>query len=415
MGLALVGVSHHDVPLSLLDDISRSAASLPEDLVREPHAGVSGAVLLSTCNRVELYIDAEDTRRAAEAVQKMFVKRLEMEVDVDVLAPRVGTDVARHLFSVAAGLESMVVGEDEVSGQVRRALTRARTDKTTSSSLERLFQAAAATHKQVTANTGLGAAGRSIASVALDLVESEGESIAGRPVLLIGTGSFARVVHATLMKRGAEPPMVYSSSGRAKRFVESHGGTPITTSELFTALEKAELVVSCSGAPHPVLDANTLAMVTQNRVRPLPVLDLALTQDVEDEARSLTSVRIIDLDFISRHAPAEHTEAITRAQRMVNEAVESFGQREAGRSADAVVVALRKHVREVMERERTRAQTRLSPEAAGAVEEALHRFVGELLHEPTIRAREYTREGLIDEFENAVHVMFGIDASMPPS
>jgi glutamyl-tRNA reductase len=415
MGLALVGVSHHDVPLSLLDDIGRSAATLPEHLVREPHAGVSGAVLLSTCNRVELYIDAEDTRRAADAVQKMFTQRLKSEVDVDVHAPRIGTYVARHLFSVAAGLESMVVGEDEVSGQVRRALTRARAEKTTSASLERLFQAAAATHKKVTATTGLGAAGRSIASVALDLVESDGESVAGRPVLLIGTGSFARVVHATLIKRGAEPPMVYSSSGRAKRFVDSHGGTPISTADLLNALEKAELVVSCSGAPHPILDANTLLTVTENRVRPLPVLDLALTQDVEDEARALPNVRIIDLEFISRHAPAEHTEAITRAQRMVNEAVEHFGHREAGRSADAVVVAMRSHVQEVMERERARAQSRLTPETAAVVEEALHRLVGELLHEPTLRAREYTREGLIDEFENAVHVVFGIDASMPPS
>jgi len=413
MGLALVGVSHHDVPLSLLDDISRSAASLPEHLVREPHAGVSGAVLLSTCNRVELYIDAEDTRRAADAVQKMFIKRIAK--DLDMLAPRVGIDVARHLFSVAAGLESMVVGEDEVSGQVRRSLNRARTDKTTSSSLERLFQAAAATHKKVTANTGLGAAGRSIASVALDLVEADGESIEGRPVLLIGTGSFARVVHATLAKRGAEPPMVFSSSGRAKRFVESHGGTPISSAELLTALEKAELVVSCSGAPHPILDANTMATVTENRVKPLTVLDLALTQDVEDEVRTLSTVRVIDLEFISQHAPAEHTEAIQHAQRMVNEAVENFGHKEAGRSADAVVVAMRTHVRELMERERTRAQQRLSPDAAAAVEEALHRMVGELLHEPTIRAREYTREGMIDEFENAVHVVFGLDIDMPPS
>jgi glutamyl-tRNA reductase len=100
---------------------------------------------------------------------------------------------------------------------------------------------------------------------------------------------------------------------------------------------------------------------------------------------------------------------------MVNEAVERFGHREAGRSADAVVVALRSHVQEVMERERARAQTRLAPETAAAVEEALRRLVGELLHEPTIRAREYTREGLVDEFESAVHVVFGIDANMPPS
>jgi glutamyl-tRNA reductase len=413
MGLALVGVSHHDVPLSLLDDISRSASTLPQDLVQEPHAGVDGAVLLSTCNRVELYIDAEDTRRAADAVQKMLLKRLAM--DVDILTPRVGTDVARHLFSVAAGLESMVVGEDEVSGQVRRALNRARTEKTTSASLERLFQAASATHKKVTATTGLGAAGRSIASVGLDLVELEGDPLTDCQVLLIGTGSFARVVHATLVKRGSAAPMVYSSSGRAKRFVESHGGEAISTAGLMDALARAELVVSCSGAPHPILDAATMAAVTEHRTRPLPVLDLALTQDVEDEVRQLSTVRVIDLDFISQHAPAEHSEAMNRAQTLVKDAVDAFGHKEAGRSADAVVVAMRSHVQSVMERERERAKQRLSPEAATHVEEALHRLVGELLHEPTIRAREFTREGMIDEFENAVRVVFGIDASMPPS
>jgi glutamyl-tRNA reductase len=309
----------------------------------------------------------------------------------------------------------MVVGEDEVSGQVRRALQRARTDKTTSASLERLFQAAAATHKKVASNTGLGAAGRSVATVALDLAEEQSGPIGGQPVLLIGTGSFARVVYAALAKRGVDAPMVYSSSGRAKRFVESHGGIPISTPDFMDALAKAELVVSCSGAPHPILDAGTMEAITSHRAQPLPVLDLALTQDVEDAVRTLSTVNVIDLDYISRHAPAEHSEAITRAQKMVNDAVERFGTKEAGRSADAVVVAMRSHVTAVMERERERARQRLTAEQAQYVEEALHRMVGELLHEPTIRAREFTKEGLVDEFENAVHVVFGIDATMPPS
>jgi glutamyl-tRNA reductase len=414
VGLALVGVSHHDVPLSLLDEISQAAASLPRQMVSEPHAGVSGAVLLSTCNRVELYFDADDTRRAAEAVQRMFLKRLGQ--DVEVLAePRIGIDVARHLFSVSAGLESMVVGEDEVSGQVRRALQRARSEKTTSASLERLFQAAAATHKNVASNTGLGAAGRSVATVALDLAETQSGPIEGQPVLLIGTGSFARVVYAALVKRGVDAPMIYSSSGRARRFVESHGGIPVSTPDFMDALAKAELIVSCSGAPHPILDASMMAAVTEHRVQPLPVLDLALTQDVDDDVRELETVRVIDLEYISHHAPADHSDAITRAQRMVNDAVTKFGTKEAGRSADAVVVAMRSHVTAVMERERERARQRLTDEQAQYVEEALHRMVGELLHEPTIRAREFTREGLIDEFENAVHVVFGIDANMPPS
>ena len=338
-----------------------------------------------------------------------------MENEIEPVAPRVGSDVARHLFAVSAGLDSMVVGEDEVSGQVSRALRHARAEHTTSPSLERLFQAASATHKKVATSTGLGAAGRSVASVALDLVEQESGPLVGQPVLLIGTGTFARVVHAQLGKRGVDAPMIYSSSGRARRFVESHGGIAVTTSDLMDALAKAELIVSCSGAPHPVLEASSLEAVTAHRVQPLPVLDLALTPDVDPIVRELTTVRLIDLEYVSRHAPMEHGEAITRAQRLVNDAVDAFGDKEAGRSADAVVVAMRTHVQAVMERERERARQRLAPEQAQYVEEALHRMVGELLHEPTIRAREFTREGLVEEFERAVHVVFGIDTGMPPS
>lgn len=409
MGLALVGVSHHDVPLSALDEINRSASSLASDLVQEPHAGVSGAVLLSTCNRVELYVEADDPRRAAEGVRNIFNKRTGHHVDIPM--PTLGLDVARHLFSVAAGLESMIVGEDEVSGQVKRAITRARQDRTTSPSLERLFQTASATAKKVTATSGLGAAGRSIVSVGLDLVEQEFGSLGDRPALLIGTGAFARVAYASLAKRGVQEVMVFSSSGRARRFVESHGGTVVQQVELVDALGKVGLVVACSGAPHPVLDAHTLAVVTDGRQRPLPVLDLALTQDVEDEARRLSTVTVIDLEVIARHAPQEHGEAVTRAHRMVNEAVAHLGEVEAERNADAMVVAMRSHVVEIMERERHRAESRLGVDAARHVAEALHRFTGELLHGPTVRARQFTREGSADEFENAMRTVFGIETA----
>ncbi len=407
MGLALVGVSHHDVPLSALDEINRSATSLANDLVGEPHAGVSGAVLLSTCNRVEIYVEADDPRRAADGVRNIFLKRTGNAVDIPM--PTLGLDVARHLFSVAAGLESMIVGEDEVSGQVKRAITRARKERTASASLERLFQTASATSKRVSATSGLGAAGRSIVSVALDLVEQDFGSVGEGPALLIGTGAFARVAHASLRKRGVEEVMVYSSSGRAKRFVETHGGTVVEQAGLVDSLRRAALVVACSGAPHPVLDAHTLAIVTEGRQRALPVLDLALTQDVDDEARSLMTVTVIDLDVISRHAPEEHGEAVTRAHRMVNEAVEHLGVQEAERNADAMVVAMRSHVVAIMEREQRRAASRLGGEAAAHVAEALHRFTGELLHEPTVRARQFTREGSADEFEQAVRTVFGIE------
>lgn len=407
MGLALVGVSHHDVPLSALDELSRDAGALAHDLMGDPMAAVQGAVVLSTCNRVELYVEAEDPLRAADVARDLLLQRTGDLVDVP--APQLGADVARHLFSVAAGLESMIVGEDEISGQVRRALTHARHDRTTSPSLERLFQAASSTSRRVAATTGLGAAGRSIVSVGLDLVEDESGSLENKEVLLIGTGAFARVVHAAVLRRGSRPPMVFSLSGRAQRFTHTHGGVAISQAALVDALHAADLVVACSGAPHVMLDAPTLAVVTEHRETPLPVLDLALTPDVDGEARVLPSVRVIDLEVISRHAPAEHGEAVTRAHRLVNDAVETFEQRESERGADAVVVALRDHVFGVMGREVERARRRLPAVEADMIEACLRRFAGELLHEPTTRARQFTREGFADEFDQSMRTVFGLE------
>jgi glutamyl-tRNA reductase len=407
VGLAMVGVSHSDVALSALDEVGRNVRTLACDLVVEPHAGVDGAVLLSTCNRVEIYLDAQDPRRAAGAVSSMF--RTRMGGALEVPPPRMGEDVVRHLFSVAAGLESMVIGEDQISGQVRRALRRGHEDRTASPQLERLFQAACATSKRVSSAAGLGAAGRSIASVAIDLVERDHGPVDGRRVLLIGTGSFARVAHAAVVKRGARPPMVFSSSGRAHLFVASHGGTAIEADDLLGALREADLVVSCSGAPHAVLDTETVRLVVDRRARPLPILDLALTQDVEDGVKDLPHVSVIDLDVVSAHAPLEHSEAVQHAHQLIKDAVASFATRESERSADTAIVALRSHVYEAMERERHRVHAGASAEVAAAVEESLRHFVGELLHGPTIRARQYSREGFAEEFDRSVRTVFGID------
>lgn len=409
MGLAMVGVSHHDVSIAELEQLSRGVADLPVELVKQPHAGVVGAVLLSTCNRVEIYLDAADPRQAAEVVRELLAE----QTGTPVPRPRLTADVPRHLFSVAAGLESMVVGEAEISGQVRRALADSRVAGTTSAPLERLFQFAAATSRTVSSTSGLGAAGRSIVTVGLDLVEAAGSPLDGSTALLVGTGSFANVSYAALSRRGCANVLVFSSAGRAQRFVESHGGTPIEPDGLLDALTRADVVVSCSGAPHAVLDAATLASATEERDRPLPILDLALTRDVDADARALAGVTVIDLDAVAANAPAEHADAVLQARQVVEEAVAQFDVRESERSADALIVAVREHVSALVERETARARGRLDPAATEAVESALHRLASELLHGPTIRAREFTREGLGDDYERAIRMVFGIEPPRP--
>lgn len=408
--VAVVGVSHHDAPLHVLDSMTRAIDGLAPRLVGRRDGAVQGAVALTTCNRVELYLDVLHAGDGiADAIEQM-TGELPHEMR-DAVRVRIDAAAARHLFSVAAGLESMVVGEDEISGQVRRALIQARAVDTTTPALERLFQSASGAAKLVTSTTGLGAAGRSVVGVALDVVEQDHCRLDGASVLLLGTGAYARVVHASLRQRGAGRISVYSSSGRAARFVEGHGGEVVTQDGLAQGLADADLVVACSGAPHHILDLPLMLGVSQRRQHVLPVVDLALTPDVAPEVRDLTSVRVIDLEDVRVRAPQGHAAAVAAAHRLVNDEVAAFERREASRAADPVVVALRRHVEGMVQEEIERVRRGLAPDVQEHVERSLRRLAGRLLHVPTLRARQLAGDGRVEDYHRAMRLLFDVDES----
>lgn len=405
MSLALIGVSHADVALHELEGIA-TGPDLAHDLLDTGTA--SGAVLLSTCNRVELYLDADDPERAVATAQELLTVGSGIP-DLHTRARRgYDDDVARHLFAVAAGLESMVVGEAEVAGQVRAAISEARRDGTATPRLDRLFGAASRASRQVASTTGLQAAGRSIVQVALDLVEQEHGPLAGRTVCLIGTGSFARISYAALRGRDVGELLLYSLSGRAARFSESHPGVVVPQADLARALGAADVIVTCSGAPHPVIDAGSLTAALGDRAGVLPIVDLALTHDVDRSVQDLDIAEVIDLDRIQRYAPPVHTEAVAHAYRVVEEAVAAFVAGEAGRQADPAIVALRRHVQDAMARELDRAERKHAAPTVLAVTGALDRFANELLHVPTVRARELVQQGRGEELVAALDTLFGL-------
>ena len=404
MTLALIGVSHLDVELAELEQLSGVAHELPHELLRNQLS--SGAVMLSTCNRVELYLDAPNPQAAAVAAQQWFsLPGIDL---TDRARVRFNDDVARHLFAVSAGLESMVVGEAEIAGQVRSAITEARRDGTVTARLDRLFGAASRASRQVASTTGLGTAGRSVVSVALDLVEDRHGNVTDKTVCLIGTGSFARIAYAELRRRGVGDLLLYSLSGRAQRFAQTHPGTVIPQAELSSALARADVVVSCSGAPHTVIDRASLAPLVAGRDRPMALLDLALTRDIDPDIIAVANADLVTLDDVGRQAPPAHMEAVTHARRVVDEAVDTFATIEAGRSADPVIVALREHVFAAMQRESERAERKHSPAQALAITGALDRFANELLHVPMVRARELIQQGRSDEVFEALDLLFGL-------
>lgn len=408
--ITAVGISHHLVSLDELAALSAAEQQITTELAHRDE--ISGFVLLSTCNRFELYFDAPKFHPSLEAVLKTITALLPPD-SADLVSQfevHAGQMAVQHLLEVAAGLDAMVVGEAEILGQVREALAQAEGHNTPS--LRRLFHAALTTGKAVASQTDLGAAGRSVASVGLDLVQQRHFPLAGRKVLLVGTGSYARVVTATLLRLDCTDLSVYSRSGRAERFAATHHVEPVASDGLIAALGEADLVVTCSGRDHsnsPIITVDLLDASRGPESALLPVLDLSLSGDVSTEAGHLVSVDLIDLDEVGAHAPAEQTAAVLAARDLVARGVDTYQHLESGRAATPAVTAMRSHVSQFIEREIEAAARRYDPDTAAAVARSLRRVSNALLHTPSLRAAELARAGGLEDYQHALQTLFGID------
>lgn len=408
--ITALGISHHLVSLEELAALSAAEQQITTELLNREE--IAGFVLLSTCNRFELYFDAPKFHSSLEAVLRTISGLLPASSAelVEQFEVHAGQMAVQHLLEVAAGLDAMVVGEAEILGQVRDALAAAEGHNTPS--LRRLFHAALTTGKAVASQTNLGAAGRSVASVGLDLVQQRHFPLAGRKVLLVGTGSYARVVTATLMRLDCTDLAVYSRSGRAQRFAASHPVEPVGSDQLLAALGEADLVVTCSGRDHsdsPIITVDLLDSARGPESALLPILDLSLSGDVATQAANLVSVDLIDLDEIGAHAPAEQSAAVLAARDLVTRGVDTYQHLESGRAATPAVTAMRSHVSQFIEREIEAAARRYDAETASAVARSLRRVSNALLHTPSLRAAELARAGDLDDYQHALHTLFGID------
>ncbi|WP_225752651.1 glutamyl-tRNA reductase [Actinotalea sp. Marseille-Q4924] len=355
---------------------------------------------------------------------------LDPDAVAESLQLAVGPAVSRHLFAVASGLDSMVVGEREVAGQVRRALQTARALGTTSSTLERLFQSASRTSRAVGSRTGLGGTGRSVVGVALDLVAQDVD-LRRSSVLLIGTGSYAGASLTALRTRGVHDVAVYSPSGRAHGFATDRGARAVEVGGLPAALAEADVVVSCSGALGPVVDVPLVKAAREAHVRegtsgaqpreggahaaeaparPRVLVDLALAHDVDPAVATVPGVRLVDLATIQANAPAAVSREVVRGRRIVDEHAAEFEATLAEQTLVPAVVALRRHVEQAMAAELHRVRAG-DPETAAAVERSLRRFAASVLHVPAVRAREHARLGRHEEYRDGLEALFGLQVA----
>lgn len=403
MTIHVLSADHRYTPL---DDIAQlsSADDLGPTLMRSlPHA--RGVMVLRTCNRVTIYVDTP-----ASADPRALKDAVERELATAARTPRAdvrlrhlwGRDGLVDLFATASGLESMVVGEREIAGQMRRAARTAWEDGTLSCDLGRAAERASAASRRVATETGLAGAGRSVVAVGLDMAAAHLGPWEATRVLIVGTGAYAGATVSTLNALCASDVSVYSTSGRAREFAEGRGIGWVDGADLPTALTRADLVVTCRGLGSPILTRD-MAAASGRTV----VLDLALMRDTDDSVGSLPNVTLIDLPTIQASVPAADADALNHARAIIDEEVSSFERGLGARSMDPVVRHLRSRVFRIVEEEIDRLGD--APLSTDDAARALRHLAARLIHNPTVLARRAGEESQQERYLEALGVVLGID------
>lgn len=410
MALHLISIHHAEHGLGAVESVTPAVAGLGRRLVESDDA-VNGAVVLATCNRVEVYVDADAPGpQVAQDVREAIGAALDAPVDVP-MSVREDTSALQHLFDVGAGLDSMVVGEREIAGQLRRALKSAHREGLATGLLTETIEQALRTSRRVSHLTRLAATGRSVVGVGLDLLRRDWSHTS---VLLLGTGAYAGAVVADLRQRGCTSIAVHSQSGRAAAFVKTHPDTHEAAPDLLDAVADADVVITCRGLGTPILTADAVADVAGRRPeRELVLVDLAVARDIDPAAAALPGVVLLDLPTIQRHVPDASRREVGRARNLVDEGVKDLIGRLKGREMDPAVVALRDTVNEMVADEIDRLpQGR--PVTGDEAAHALRRLAARLVHVPSVRARKAALEGRTDEYLTALSELWGIEPEVRP-
>ncbi|SCL34422.1 glutamyl-tRNA reductase [Micromonospora nigra] len=421
MTLLAVGASYRSAPVSVLERLAVDPADQPRiltSLLARPH--VDESVVLSTCNRVEVY--AVVTGFHAGLADVCEVLRDHSGVGHERLAEHLYVHhdhaAVTHAFSVAAGLDSMVVGEAQILGQLRAAYRVATETDTAGRLLHELMQQALRVGKRARSETAIDRAGRSTVTAALEVAAGLlPGGLAGRPALVVGAGAMGSLALAALDRAGAGPLRVANRDGaRAARLAEAYAATPATLDALPELVADADLVVAATAADTPVLDTGLVASALARRTGrdgPLVLLDVAVPRDVAPDVGRLPGVVVVDIDGVGRAAAGTATAADEAAvRRIMAEEVESFLTWQRGAEVGPTVAALRVRADQVVTAELRRLRQRspdLSERQRADVVQAMHRVVQQLLHPPTVRMRQLAAAPGGDRYATVLSHLFGLD------
>jgi glutamyl-tRNA reductase len=436
MTLLVLGVSHHSAPLEVLDKLALTrdeADRLAADLTASEAIGE--AIVLATCNRLEVYADAARFHPAISAVSDLLAKvtGVERALLAEHSYVHFDSSAVAHLFSVGAGLDSMVVGEAQILGQVRASLTRGQDSGTAGRELNAVVQRALRVGKRVHAETAIDRSGVSVVSVALDAAADVVGDPAACRTLIVGAGSMGALAAATLAARGAGA----HGSDRAGAVVVANrtvasgeriastlpGARAVDLGGLAEELAAADVAVFCTGAQGTLVDRRLLdsarPAATAPRARPLVILDLAVPHDTDPDVADLPWVTRIDLSVLAELPATEASETdICAARTIVADEVEAFLAETAAQQVEPTLVSLRAHAGSVLDSEMSRLRLRLSgldDAALAEVERAMRRAMATLLHNPTVRMKQLAAQPGGDRYAEALSALFDLDPSLPAS
>ncbi|MBA2445284.1 MAG: glutamyl-tRNA reductase [Nocardioidaceae bacterium] len=419
MSILIVGASHRSASVDLLERLSLDAdavGKLRERALQTPH--VTEALALATCNRIEIYAKVDRFHGSVEDLTALLVEQANLPAEQVLSALYVHYDEAAvaHLFSVATGLESMVVGEGQILGQVREALRGGQDDQTVGSALNSLFQQGLRVGKRAHYETDIDRAGQSLVSVALDDAARTIGPLEGARVFIVGAGSIAALTAATVRRAGVSQIVIASrTAAHAERLAVHVGGRTADLDRLVDELAGCDVLISCTGATGTVISTELVAeaMARRETAAPLAIIDLALPHDVEPSAADLPGVSLVSLktlaDSVQEGSAVDDVAAI---KAIVAEEVAAFTSARDAAIVAPTVVALRTMATNVVATELDRLWGRiegLTAQQQDEIVQSVRRVADKLLHEPTVRVKQFAGRAPESSYAEALAELFALD------
>lgn len=414
MGIKVLGVNHRTAPLDVRERFAHGAHEVPGALARVMAAGASGGVLLSTCNRTEFYLVA-DEERVADVVWDLLGERL----DGAAAAREYGyverdRDAVRHLYRVSSGLDSMILGESQIQGQVRDAWEASRAQA--GPVLHRLFQTALHVGARIRTETALGTGTASAASAAVSVAGKIFGDLAGRSALILGAGDMAELAATCLSDEGVRVTLVANRTHeRARVIAERLGARALTLEEAWPHFATTDIALCSTAAPHAVVTWERVgAVIGRRRGRPLCILDLAVPRDVDPAIAQLENVFLYDVDdlqTVAAQATSRRRDEVPAAERIVEEETDLFWAWYGGLGVVPVIKEFRGRMEALRAAEFERAARHLghlSPEDRARVEQLSHALLNKFLHQPTVALKAAAEEGRGYGLLEALRRLFGL-------